>query len=80
MFARGHLDHFAIGFADQKSFEQVRHRLVEYDASSGRVRDFGNIQVISFQDPDGMECELALWTDGPALSMADSRIENFPET
>lgn len=77
LFARGHIDHFAIGFEDAGSFEEARRRLVEAGASKGRVRDFGAVQILSFVDPDGMECELALWKDAPPLSMQESRVEEY---
>lgn len=78
IFSRGHIDHFAIDFGDTKSFEEARRRLVEDGASKGRIRDFGAVQVMVFEDPDGMECELALWKDGPALTMSDSEVEVYP--
>ena len=74
IFARGHIDHFAINFADRENFEEVRRRLIANGASRGRIRDFGMVQVMMFEDPDGMECELALWKDGSPLTMAESRV------
>ena len=55
MFSRGHIDHFAIDFADEESFEEVRRRLVAEGASQGQTRDFGMVQVMVFEDPDGMQ-------------------------
>ena len=77
MIKRGHVDHFAINVPDLASFETLRRRLVECGASEGRIRDFGMVQVMAFQDPDGMECELALWKEGPLLTMAESKTEDF---
>ena len=39
IFARGHVDHFALTIPDRTSFEELRKRLVECGASEGRVRD-----------------------------------------
>ncbi|WP_170603423.1 VOC family protein [Ruegeria arenilitoris] len=77
IFARGHVDHFALNISDESSFDLLRKRLVECGASEGRVRDFGIVQVLSFQDPDGMECELALWKEGEPLTMAESKSEAY---
>ena len=77
MFTRGHIDHFALNVADLSSFETLRRRLVECGASDGRIRDFGMVQVMAFQDPDGMECELALWKEGALLTMAESKTEDY---
>lgn len=79
LFERGHIDHFAINFSNSKSFEKVRRQLVKAGASAGRVRDFGVVRIMSFQDPDGMECELALWQEGQPLSMAHSGTEAYCE-
>lgn len=77
IFARGHVDHFALNIPDRTAFETLRKRLVESGASDGRVRDFGMVQIMSFQDPDGMECELALWTEGTPRTMADSTTRDY---
>ena len=77
IFARGHVDHFALNIPDRASFEELRKRLVDCGASEGRVRDFGMVEVMSFEDPDGMECELALWKGGEPLTMADSKVTAF---
>jgi hypothetical protein len=79
LFERGHIDHFAINFSNSKSFEKVRRQLVKAGASAGRVRDFGVVRIVSFQDPDGMECELALWQESQPLSMAESGTEAYCE-
>ena len=63
MFARGHLDHLALGAPSQEAFELVRQRLVERGASSGQVEDLGAMHSVWFQDPDGMQGELCLIVD-----------------
>ena len=77
IFARGHVDHFALNIPDRTSFEELRKRLVDCGASEGRVRDFGMVEVMSFEDPDGMECELALWKAGVPKTMADSKVTAY---
>ena len=77
MFNRGHIDHLAINFSDPRKFEEVRRRLVEAGASAGRVRDFGAVRVMNFDDPDGMACECAIWADGPALTLSESTTEDY---
>ena len=77
VFQRGHIDHFALNFADAESFETARKRLFEAGATEGRVRDFGVIKILTFTDPDGMECEIALWKDGQPRSMAESTVEAY---
>lgn len=72
MFRRGHLDHFAIDIADRAVFDTVARRLLAEGATTGRVRSFGMVEILTFTDPDGMECEIGHWTAGSALSMADS--------
>jgi catechol 2,3-dioxygenase-like lactoylglutathione lyase family enzyme len=79
LFSRGHIDHLAINFDRLEDFGEVRRRLVDDGASDGRIRDFGVVRIMSFRDPDGMECELAFWKDGQPLSMADSRVETHDE-
>jgi len=77
MFARGHVDYFAINFLDITFFEELRKRLVSCRARKGNIRDFGMVRAMSFQDSDGMECELALWTEGDLLTMAESKVEIY---
>ena len=77
MFSRGHIDHMALNFPDTDSFETARRRLVAAGASAGRVRDFGMVKILTFSDPDGMQCEIALWSDGPILTRAESSVEEF---
>ena len=66
MFARGHLDHIALGAPSLDAFEQVRARLVERGCSTGAVEDLGAFRALWFTDPDGMRGELTLIVD-PAL-------------
>jgi len=71
IFARGHIDHFAVNFSDPHAFETVRGRLVAAGASEGRLADFGAVRLIEFTDPDGMTGEIAIRGDGPVLRHAD---------
>lgn len=77
IFQRGHIDHFALDFVDAEDFETARRRLFEAGATTGQVRDFGVIKVLSFTDPDHMECEIALWKEGKPLTMAQSTVEPY---
>lgn len=70
-FDRGHLDHLAIGVDDPDAFELVRSRLVEAGASDGTVTDFGAVRTVWFEDPDGMGCEIAVWSDGAPRAFDD---------
>ena len=60
MFRRGHLDHLAVNVGDPGAFETIRQRLVERGASDGTITDFGLVQTVSFDDPDGMDAEIAI--------------------
>lgn len=77
IFQRGHIDHFALDFSDAQGFETARRRLFKAGATSGQVRDFGVIKILTFTDPDGMECEIALWKEGKPLTMAESTVEAY---
>lgn len=66
MFARGHLDHIALGAPSLEAFEKLRTRLTERGHSSGVVEDLGAFRAVWFNDPDGMRGELTLITD-PSL-------------
>lgn len=77
IFQRGHIDHFALDFQDADGFEEARIRLVKAGSTSGQVRDFGVIKILTFTDPDGMECEIALWKEGKPLTMAESTVEAY---
>lgn len=60
VFDRGHIDHLALGVDDVETFERLRRRLVAVGASDGTVTDFGIVRSVSFTDPDGMSCEVAM--------------------
>ena len=72
MGKRGHIDHLALRVEDEASLQMVRMRLFEAEASNGIISDFGAIRLLAFVDPDGMEGEVAVWTD-------DNRILTLPE-
>ena len=86
-FAEGHgpaptqdaFAHVCIAFDDMSAFEIARRRLVERQASEGRVRDFGRIKICSFTDPDGRGCEIGIEGSGPVRSMAESTLTHYPE-
>ena len=63
MFARGHLDHLALGAPTERAFEEIRRRLIERGASEGTVEDLGAFHAVWFTDPDGMRGELSLIVD-----------------
>jgi catechol 2,3-dioxygenase-like lactoylglutathione lyase family enzyme len=60
MFQRGHLDHLSLTAASPLAFERLRIRLVQAQASDGRIDDLGAFHAIWFEDPDGMRGEIAL--------------------
>lgn len=63
MFGRGHLDHVALTAASGESFELLRRRLVEREATTGTVEDLGAFHSLWFTDPDGMQVELTVIVD-----------------
>ncbi|HMJ16240.1 MAG TPA: VOC family protein, partial [Polyangiaceae bacterium] len=63
MFARGHLDHLALGAPSQAAFAIIRERLMARGASSGLVEDLGAMHALWFEDPDGMKGEVCLIVD-----------------
>lgn len=77
MFTRGRIDHFSVDLPDVETFEAVRRNLVELGATNGNVRDFGFVRILSFEDPDQMNVEIALRTGGAPLTMAQSRVETY---
>lgn len=77
MFARGHLDHIALNVADEETFQELRRRLVDAGVSDGTVTDFGPVKTCVFRDPDGMDCEIALWKEGELLSFEDRILEPY---
>lgn len=79
IFARGHIDHFAVEMVSTEAFEAVRARLVEAGASDGALIDWGRVVQSPFADPDGMECEISITReDGPVLSYAEMRRHSWP--
>lgn len=79
VFERGHLDHVALNVADVATFEELRDRLVADGASDGTVTDFGMVRSVSFRDPDGAECEIAVWCDDvPPRRFEDRIVEAHP--
>jgi len=78
MFGRGHLDHLALNVADERTFQALRKRLVEAGVCDGTTTDFGTVKTCFFTDPDGMECEIAIWKDGQPLSREDAIREPYP--
>lgn len=76
MGRRGHIDHIALKVSDEAGLQILRGRLVEAGASSGTISDFGAVRLLTFEDPDGMEGEVALWTGAEKLlPMPDRRQE-----
>jgi catechol 2,3-dioxygenase-like lactoylglutathione lyase family enzyme len=78
IFERGHLDHLALNVADEETFQLLRRRLVERGACDGTVTDFGPVKTCFFRDPDGMDCEIAMWADGPPRTFEERILEPFP--
>ena len=60
MFGRGRLDHLALEASSIETFEEVRRRLIDRDATDGFVTDFGHILSLFFRDPDGLEGEVCV--------------------
>ncbi|MGR3362828.1 MAG: VOC family protein [Maritimibacter harenae] len=78
MGARGHIDHFALKVPDEATLQSVRRRLFDAGASDGIITDFGAVRLITFEDPDGMEGEVAVWTGTDrVLTFADRTREHF---
>lgn len=78
IFDRGHLDHLAIAVDDPEAFVLLRRRLVDIGATDGQLTDFGPVRTVWFEDPDGMGCEIAHWSDGDPVSLDDARREPMP--
>ncbi|MBA3302068.1 MAG: VOC family protein [Thermoleophilaceae bacterium] len=57
---RGRIDHFALEASGLDEFTTLRSRLVEREASTGEVIDFGGPVSLFFEDPDGHLCEVSL--------------------
>jgi catechol 2,3-dioxygenase-like lactoylglutathione lyase family enzyme len=80
MGKRGHIDHLALQVDDEVHLQKIRRRLVKAGASDGTITDFGIIRLVTFKDPDGMECEVARWTDSKrALSFHERKQEAWPD-
>lgn len=73
MGKRGHIDHLALNVDDEVRLQEVRRRLVKAGASDGTITDFGAIRLVTFRDPDGMEGEVARWTDSKRVLGFDER-------
>lgn len=69
-FQRGRVDHLALNVDEHDEFERLRSRLVDVGASNGEVTDFGALLSVSFEDPDGLACELCWFRDGATLADA----------
>ena len=78
IFDRGHLDHLAIAVDDPEAFTLLRRRLVDIGATDGVLTDFGPVRTVWFEDPDGMGCEIAHWSDGDPASLEDAQREPLP--
>ena len=63
MFDRGHVDHVALTAESVDAFAELRRRLVDRDATDGRVDDLGPFHSLWFTDPDGMRSELTVIVD-----------------
>lgn len=72
MFGRGHIDHVALEVADSAVFDRLRRKLVESGASNGALTDWGPVRQIVFNDPDGMEVELSIVSDGELRSFNEA--------
>lgn len=66
LFGRGRLDHLALQAASIESFDEIRTRLLDRQATDGFVTEFGHILSLFFRDPDGLECEVCV--PNPTLS------------
>jgi catechol 2,3-dioxygenase-like lactoylglutathione lyase family enzyme len=63
MFGRGHIDHLALTADSAEAFAVLRERLVARHACDGTVEDLGSFHALWFEDPDGMQVELAVIVD-----------------
>jgi catechol 2,3-dioxygenase-like lactoylglutathione lyase family enzyme len=80
MGKRGHIDHLALKVDDEEHLQEIRRRLVKAGASDGTITDFGAIRLVSFKDPDGMEGEVARWTDSKlVLGFHERKQEAWPD-
>lgn len=80
MGKRGHIDHLALKVDDEECLQEVRRRLVKAGASDGTITDFGAIRLVAFKDPDGMEGEVARWTNSKrVLGFEERKRELWPD-
>lgn len=73
MGKRGHIDHLALKVDDEERLQEIRRRLVQAGASEGTITDFGVVRLVNFKDPDGMEGEVARWTEADRVLGFDER-------
>ncbi|RWP37242.1 VOC family protein [Mesorhizobium sp.] len=80
MGKRGHIDHLALKVHDEECLQEVRRRLVKASASDGTITDFGAVRLVTFKAPDGMEGEVAWWTDSKrVLGFEERKRELWPD-
>jgi catechol 2,3-dioxygenase-like lactoylglutathione lyase family enzyme len=70
IFQRGRVDHLALNVSDPDEFDRLADRLVAAGASTGERTDFGALVSVTYQDPDGLSCELC-WMR-PDATLADA--------
>jgi catechol 2,3-dioxygenase-like lactoylglutathione lyase family enzyme len=63
MMNRGHLDHYGITVASFEALKEIQRRLLERGATDGTITDFGPMQSVWFEDPDGMGSEVCFVRD-----------------
>ncbi len=79
MGKRGHIDHLALKVDSEEKLQEIRRRLVQAGASDGTITDFGAVRLVNFEDPDGMEGEVARWTGSrDVLGFEDRKQEFWP--
>jgi catechol 2,3-dioxygenase-like lactoylglutathione lyase family enzyme len=72
-FQRGHLDHVALSASSTTTFETLRQRLVDREATDGAVDDLGAFHSLWFEDPDGMRVELTVTVDAKLSEFHEPR-------
>ena len=63
MLSRGHVDHYGITVASFEALKEIQRRLLERGATDGHITDFGPMQSVWFEDPDGMGSEVCFLSD-----------------
>jgi catechol 2,3-dioxygenase-like lactoylglutathione lyase family enzyme len=58
MLGRGRIDHVGLQASSLEAFDTIRRRLLDRNATSGFVTDFGPSLSLFFRDPDGLEGEV----------------------